>query len=111
MSQVDGLTEAGSKTPKAAAIASFVFSVLTLANSGLLRSAVPRIRHLHALGHDQELQLDQFGVQPRRFPLKGLELVPRGGTFRITVFLRLTGEPLARASSFSVVLYNTGVLA
>ena len=41
MSQVDGLTEAGLKTPKAAAIAGVVFSLLTLASFGLLWSAIP----------------------------------------------------------------------
>ncbi len=41
MSQVDGLTEAGLKTPKAAAIAGVVFSLLTLASFGLLLSAIP----------------------------------------------------------------------
>ena len=41
MSQVDGLTEAGLKTPKAAAVAGVVFSLLTLASFGLLWSAIP----------------------------------------------------------------------
>jgi hypothetical protein len=41
MSQIDGLTEAGLKTPKAAAIAGVVFSLLTLASFGLLWSAIP----------------------------------------------------------------------
>jgi MFS family permease len=41
MSQVDGLTEAGLRTPKAAAIAGVVFSLLTLASFGLLWSAIP----------------------------------------------------------------------
>ncbi len=41
MSQADGLTEAGLKTPKAAAIAGVVFSLLTLASFGLLWSAIP----------------------------------------------------------------------
>jgi hypothetical protein len=41
MSQVDGFTEAGLKTPKAAAIAGVVFSLLTLASFGLLWSAIP----------------------------------------------------------------------
>jgi hypothetical protein len=42
MSQVDNsLTEAGLKTPKAAAIAGVVFSLLTLASFGLLWSAIP----------------------------------------------------------------------
>ena len=41
MSQVDGLTEAGLKTPKAAAIAGVVFSLLTLASFGLLWRAIP----------------------------------------------------------------------
>ncbi len=44
MSQVDGLTEAGLKTPKAAAIAGVVFSLLTLASFGLLLSAIPADR-------------------------------------------------------------------
>ena len=34
MSQVDGLTEAGLKTPKAAAVAGVVFSLLTLVSFG-----------------------------------------------------------------------------
>ena len=41
MSQVDGLTEAGLKTPKAAAIAGVVFSLLTLTSFGLLWGAIP----------------------------------------------------------------------
>ena len=41
MSQVDGLTEAGMKTPKAAAIAGVIFSSLTLASFSLLWSAIP----------------------------------------------------------------------
>ncbi len=41
MNQVDGLTEAGLKTPKAAAIAGVVFSLLTLVSFGLLWSAIP----------------------------------------------------------------------
>jgi hypothetical protein len=41
MSQIDGLTEAGLKTPKAAAIAGVIFSLLTLASFGLLWSAIP----------------------------------------------------------------------
>ncbi len=41
MSQVDGVTEAGLKTPKAAAIAGVVFSLLTLASFGLLWGAIP----------------------------------------------------------------------
>ena len=41
MSQVDGVTEAGLRTPKAAAIAGVVFSLLTLASFGLLWSAIP----------------------------------------------------------------------
>jgi hypothetical protein len=41
MSQVGGLTDAGLKTPKAAAIAGVVFSLLTLASFGLLWSAIP----------------------------------------------------------------------
>ena len=41
MSQVDGLTEAGLKTPKAAAIAGVVFSLLTPASFGLLWIAIP----------------------------------------------------------------------
>ena len=41
MSQIDGLTEAGLKTPKAAAVAGVVFSLLTLASFGLLWSAIP----------------------------------------------------------------------
>ncbi len=38
---VDGLTEAGLKTPKAAAIAGVVFSLLTLTSFGLLWGAIP----------------------------------------------------------------------
>ena len=41
MSQVDAVTEAGLRTPKAAAIAGVVFSLLTLASFGLLWSAIP----------------------------------------------------------------------
>ncbi len=41
MSQIDGLTEAGLKTPKAAAVAGVIFSLLTLASFGLLWSAIP----------------------------------------------------------------------
>ena len=41
MSQIDGLTDAGLRTPKAAAIAGVVFSLLTLASFGLLWKAVP----------------------------------------------------------------------
>ena len=41
MSQVEGVTEAGLRTPKAAAIAGVVFSLLTLASFGLLWSAIP----------------------------------------------------------------------
>jgi len=41
MSEVDGLTEAGLKTPNAAAIAGVVFSLLTLTSFGLLWSAIP----------------------------------------------------------------------
>ena len=45
MSQVDGLTEAGMKTPKAAAIAGVIFSSLTLASFSLLWSAIPTEPH------------------------------------------------------------------
>jgi hypothetical protein len=41
MSQVEGVTEAGLKTPKAAAVAGVVFSMLTLASFGLLWGAIP----------------------------------------------------------------------
>ena len=41
MSQVDGVSEAGLRTPKVAAIAGVVFSLLTLASFGLLWSAIP----------------------------------------------------------------------
>ena len=41
MSQVDDLTDAGLRTPKAAAIAGVVFSLLTLASFGLLWRAIP----------------------------------------------------------------------
>ncbi len=41
MSQVDAVTEAGLRTPKAAAIAGVAFSLLTLATFGLLWSAIP----------------------------------------------------------------------
>lgn len=41
MSQVEGVTDAGLRTPKAAAIAGVVFSLLTLASFGLLWSAIP----------------------------------------------------------------------
>ncbi len=41
MSQVDTVTEAGLRTPKAAAIAGIVFSLLTLTSFGLLWSAIP----------------------------------------------------------------------
>jgi len=41
MSQVEGVTEAGLRTPKAAAVAGIVFSLLTLASFGLLWSAIP----------------------------------------------------------------------
>jgi len=41
MSRVEGVTEAGLRTPKAAAIAGVVFSLLTLASFGLLWSAIP----------------------------------------------------------------------
>jgi hypothetical protein len=41
MSQVDAVTEAGLRTPKAAAVAGIVFSLLTLASFGLLWSAIP----------------------------------------------------------------------
>lgn len=41
MSQVDAVTESGLRTPKAAAIAGVVFSLLTLASLGLLWSAIP----------------------------------------------------------------------
>ncbi len=41
MSQVYGLTDAGLRTPKAAAIAGVVFSLLTLASFGMLWSAIP----------------------------------------------------------------------
>ena len=41
MSPVDGLTDAGLRTPKAAAIAGVLFSLLTLASFGLLWRAIP----------------------------------------------------------------------
>ena len=41
MSQIDGLTDAGLRTPKAAAIAGVAFSLLTLASFGLLWRAIP----------------------------------------------------------------------
>ncbi len=41
MSEIDGLTDAGLRTPKAAAIAGVVFSLLTLASFGLLWRAIP----------------------------------------------------------------------
>jgi hypothetical protein len=41
MSQAEGLTDAGLRTPRAAAVAGVVFSLLTLASFGLLWSAIP----------------------------------------------------------------------
>ena len=41
MSQAEGLTDAGLRTPRAAAVAGVVFSVLTLTSFGLLWSAIP----------------------------------------------------------------------
>ena len=41
MSQADGLTDAGLKTPRAAAVAGVVFSLLTLTSFGLLWGAIP----------------------------------------------------------------------
>ena len=41
VNQVEGVTEAGLRTPKAAAIAGVVFSLLTLASFGLLWRAIP----------------------------------------------------------------------
>ena len=68
--------------------------------------------NLEPLGDDPELQLDQFGMQPRQFALIGFasQLVARRGAFRVAIFLARS-EPSACASSFPVVLYNTGALA
>jgi hypothetical protein len=41
MSQAEGLTDEGLRTPRAAAVAGVVFSLLTLASFGLLWSAIP----------------------------------------------------------------------
>ena len=41
MSQAEGLTDAGLRTPRAAAVAGVVFSLLTLASFGLLWGAIP----------------------------------------------------------------------
>src|SRR5580658_6487138 len=41
MSQAEGLTDAELRTPRAAAVAGVVFSLLTLTSFGLLRGAIP----------------------------------------------------------------------
>jgi uncharacterized membrane protein YbhN (UPF0104 family) len=41
MSQAEALTDAGLRTPRAAAVAGVVFSLLTLVSFGLLWSAIP----------------------------------------------------------------------
>ena len=41
MSQAEGLTDAGLRTPRAAAVAGVVFSLLTLISFGLLWTAIP----------------------------------------------------------------------
>ena len=41
MSEIDGLTDAGLRTPKAAAVAGVVFSLLTLSSFGLLWRSIP----------------------------------------------------------------------
>jgi len=41
MSRAEGLTDAGLRTPRAAAIAGVAFSLPTLTSFGLLRSAIP----------------------------------------------------------------------
>ncbi len=96
MSQIDGLTEAGLKTPKAAAIAGVIFSLLTLASFGLLWSAIPADQQasgawLVANGNEIALALNLIPfagiaflwfigvIRDQRWVEVAKELLPRGG--------------------------------
>ena len=96
MSQVEGVTEAGLKTPKAAAIAGVVFSLLTLASFGLLWSAIPA--GPEASGAWLAANADEVALALNLIPFAGIaflwfigvirdQLGPREDRFFATVFL------------------------
>jgi len=70
MSQVDAVTEAGLRTPKAAAIAGVVFSLLTLTSFGLLWSAIPA--GPEASGAWLAANADEVGLALNLIPFAGI---------------------------------------
>jgi hypothetical protein len=70
MSQVDAVTEAGLRTPKVAAIAGVVFSLLTLTSFGLLWSAIPA--GPEASGAWLAANADEVGLALNLIPFAGI---------------------------------------
>ena len=100
MSQVDSLTEAGLKTPKAAAIAGVVFSLLTLASFGLLWSAIPVCR---ASGAWVDAARASFQLALNLLPFAGIAFL---------WFIGVIRDQLGRREDrfFATVFFGSGLL-
>jgi hypothetical protein len=101
MSQIDRLTEAGLKTPKAAAIAGVVFSLLTLTSFGLLWSAIPA---------DQQASGAWLVANGNEIAL-ALNLIPFAG-IAFLWFLGVIRDQLGRREDrfFATVFLGSGLL-
>src|SRR5271165_4508231 len=101
MSQIDGLTEAGLRTPKAAAIAGVVFSLLTLASFGLLWRAIPA--EPQASGAWLATNANEVAL--------ALNLIPFGG-IAFLWFIGVIRDRLGRREDrfFATVFFGSGLL-
>ena len=101
MSQVDGLTDAGLRTPKAAAIAGVVFSLLTLASFGLLWRAIPA---------DPEASGAWLAANANEVSL-ALNLIPFAG-IAFLWFIGVIRDRLGRREDrfFATVFFGSGLL-
>ncbi len=101
MSQVEGLTDAGLRTPKAAAIAGVVFSLLTLASFGLLWRAIPA---------DPEASGAWLAANASEVSL-ALNLIPFAG-IAFLWFIGVVRDRLGRREDrfFATVFFGSGLL-
>ncbi len=101
MSQIEDLTDAGLRTPKAAAIAGVVFSVLTLASFGILWSAIPA---------EPEPSSAWLATNPNEIAL-ALNLIPFAG-IAFLWFIGVIRDRLGRREDrfFASVFFGSGLL-
>jgi MFS family permease len=101
MSQVDGFSEAGLRTPKAAAIAGVVFSLLTLASFGFFWSAIPT---------DPQASGASLAANANEVAL-ALNLIPFAG-IAFLWFIGVIRDRLGRREDrfFATVFFGSGLL-